>query len=780
MEIKTLWKAQCKKHKGTLTGMFFLVLLTVLFLSSVLTVWRNSGQYIEEEMERMGYGDLTVWVSGTENLPSLIEELTDQEEVSAVGYQEILYADYEIGDQESDSEGQLVTYEPDVYPYKIFEEDLSGYQSEEVRVAPGEIYVPSSLISMYHVAVGDRITFPVARSGVDISFTVRGYFEDPFMGSSMIGMKSFLICEEDYETILNLIRQEGEDALARSGYMLHIFQSGSLPAAQLNTKMNENTSLPEYMEFAHSREVMSGFMMTLQNVFTSLFLSFVLILFLVSVSVLSYSIGSTVWLETGNMGILKSLGFPAWKLQMIQLVLYLTAILPGAAAGLFLSVFVVKVFCSMTLTTTGILVPAAVPAGLVSACAAVMIILLAVFVWLRTGKIRGISPVKAAQREQEPGESIRKRLLPVSGKGVGFWLALRQLMTGWLRYGGICIVASLLVIFASFTGRVNDWLGPQGEGLMDAFNPADLDMAAQPMGDIGIEDVEQEIRKYTEITEQYDLAMPGVAVNGVDYTANVITEPERFHILEGQTCQRSDEVVLTEFVASDLNVSMGDTVTVTGELGTAAYTVSGIYQCANDMGANIGMSREGYVRIGEDLPQMWCTHYFLADPSLKTEIMEALSNTYGGDVYLHENSWPGLFGILSAMDMLMVCQYIVITLFILVITCLTSERILSAEERNLRICRRIGFAAERLRASFALRFCIVSLTGGILGTLISMFAADPVTAVLMRMEGISDFSSSPDFVTVLQPCLIVAVLFTGVAWFSSHKICSISILKNKI
>ncbi len=41
------------------------------------------------------------------------------------------------------------------------------------------------------------------------------------------------------------------------------------------------------------------------------------------------------------------------------------------------------------------------------------------------------------------------------------------------------------------------------------------------------------------------LAMPGVSVNGANYTANVITEPERFHILQGCTCINDNEVVLT-------------------------------------------------------------------------------------------------------------------------------------------------------------------------------------------------------------------------------------------
>ena len=85
------------------------------------------------------------------------------------------------------------------------------------------------------------------------------------------------------------------------------------------------------------------------------------------------------------------------------------------------------------------------------------------------------------------------------------------------------------------------------------------------------------------------------------------------------------------------------------ELFPEKYIISGIYQCANDRGANIRMSREGYDQIGEETANMWCMHYFLQDVSKQSFIVQTLENNYGGNVYLHENSWPGLYGILSAM-----------------------------------------------------------------------------------------------------------------------------------
>ena len=761
MEIKILLRSNIKSHWGTVLGVFVLILLVSLSLGTVLTVWNNSRRYVDGEMDRLGYGDITAWVSGLPDAAPLAEEISALAEVESVGVQSLIFSEYEIGDQESDSEGQLITYDPERYPYKFFADDLSGYQAAPAGIMPGEVYVSAAMASMFGVQPGDGITFPIARRGGDVTFMVAGFYEDPFMGSSMIGMKGFLVNGQDHEKIAGMIREAGADSLAREGFMLHISQiSGSaLTAAQFNAFLNENTSLTGYVEFTHSREAISGFMLTLQNVFTSLLLAFVVILLLASAAVLSHSIGSAIEQDYTNMGILKTMGFTSGKLRNIQLLQYFITTLCGMGVGLLLSVPAAGLICQMTVTATGLLIPAALPAGICLAALTAILFLLLGFVWLCTGKIRRISPVDAIRGTWKMSRESKRVAFPIQKKGLTFWLALRQLLCGRSRYMGACLLAVLLVFFASLTGRVDAWLGPEGEGLMDAFNPADLHIAAQPMGETTIDEVEQTIESYTSITDSYDLAMPGVSVNGVDMTANVITEPERFHLLSGQTCREADEVVLTEFVAADLGVSAGDTVTVAGALGSGEYVVSGIYQCANDMGMNIGMSREGYDLIGEESPTMWCTHYFLADPSLQPEIMQALQDTYGGDVYLHENSWPGLAGILSAMQLLMIFLYAMVILFVLVVTLLTAEKLLRAEQKDLCIYRAMGFSSGQLRRSFALRFGVTALLGSILGTILSALLTDPLVGMLMRMEGISNFSSRPGILAVVQPGIAVTVLF---------------------
>lgn len=772
METKTVLKANIKRHKGSIWGIFLLLFLVSAALCSVLAVWHNSGEYVRLQMKRMGYGDITSWVSGLADAEQLTGEITALAEAEQVGIQNIVYSEYRLLAQESDSEGQLVLYEPEKYSYRIFREDLSGYETGTIGINPGEIYISPSLSSMFGAKPGDEITFPIARNGMDMTFAVKGFFEDPFMGSSMIGMKSFLICEQDFLQMTERIESAGIDALARSGYMLHIFGApeGSVSTAELNRLVNENTSLSSYTEFTHSSAAIGGFMMTLQNVFTGLLLAFAGVLLLAALVVLGHNIGSIIEQDTVNMGILKTLGFTGRKLRKIQVLQYMTGILGGMALGMAVSVPAADRVCRMTVTTTGLLIPSQMPLGFCLMALAVVLLVLAGYIWWKTGRIEEIAPIRAINGV--PGSIQKKsgKWFPIKQQGLDGLLALRQVLTGKRRYAGACLVALLLVFFASVIGRIDSWLGADGKGLMDAFNPADLHIAVQPMGETTALDVETTILGYTGITDRYMLGMPGVSVNGVDYTANVITQPERFHMLEGETCFQEDEIVLTEFVAADLGVTVGDTVTVAGGAGNGTYTVSGIYQCANDMGANVGLSREGYAAIGAETERMWCIHYFLQDVSQQPVIMQALEEAYGGDVYLHENSWPGLSGILAAMELLTLFMYGMVVSFVLIVTILTGSRILAAEKADLSIYQAIGFSVNRLRRMFALRFGMAAFAGAALGMILSSLFTDLPVGALMRRFGISNFSSGPDFLGILLPPAAVICLFTVFAWLAAGKL----------
>ncbi len=334
MEFITLLKANLKRHKGGLAGIFILLFLVSLSLVTVLTIWENSNSYIPAEMRRAGFGDLTVWVSGIPNPDLLSNEISALDTVERTESQKIIYSNYVLREQESDSEGQLILYNPKENRYRFFTDSLSGYQPQPEKIQPGEVYVSPSMISIFGAEIGDEITFPIARAGKNLILKIAGWYEDPFMGSSMIGMKGFLIDGSSYNVALAILQNAGIDALARNGAMIHIFAADPEENRSLfSAEINEKTSLSSYAEFVHSKTAISGFMLVLQNAFSGFLFAFAAVLLLAAMAMLGYQIQSAIQQDFVNMGILKTVGFTSKRLCMIQLLQYLIAIICGMLLG---------------------------------------------------------------------------------------------------------------------------------------------------------------------------------------------------------------------------------------------------------------------------------------------------------------------------------------------------------------------------------------------------------------------------------------------------------------
>lgn len=771
MENKILLKANIKQHKGVLLGIFILTLLVAAALGTVLTIWSNSQKYIKSELDRAGFGELTVWVENLPNPSDLENHIETLKEIEHVETQHLIYSNYTTNEIESDVEGQLITYSPNKNRYRFFTDDLLGYVQPPSAITPGEVYVSPSMISICGIQIGDKITFPIARSGKNLTLTVKGFYEDIFMGSSMIGMKGFLISESDRYTTLDLILHAGIDAFARDGAMLHIFPTdqSDLMASELNSLLNDQTMLTQYTQAIHSKQVIAGFMLILQNAFSGLLFAFVIVLLFVILIVLSHSIRSTIASDFVNMGILKTVGFTANRLRLLQLFQYGIPTVLGLMIGFLLSIPLGELVAHATLTTTGVLIPKIPPLLLTTTAFISILLLLTLFIFIKTRKIDKITPMNAIQ--EKTNSTITQIKNPAAfGDNIYFRLALRQLISGKGNYIGAFVIALLLVFFSSVVGRIDTWLGSDGKGMMDAFHPADHDIGVQSFGELTQEEFENTIRRYSNITDTYVLAMPTISLNGISYTANVIDEPERFHMLEGRPCIADYEIVITEFIATNLDIAIGDSVTVRGDNKSAQYVVSGIYSCANDMGDNFGMNRKGYLKIGSDHPNLWCWHYFLEDSSQKSTIIRALESAYGGDIHVHENTWSGLFGIISAMQALVSFMYSLVTVFILIVTVMTGDKLLSAEQKDLSIYQAIGFSSTKLRLTFALRFAIISIFGGMIGMVFAIVITDPLVSSVMKLAGISNFVSHPNFIGVISPVIVVTALFTVFSWLLAGKI----------
>lgn len=772
LRLVLLFKKGFLKHKGSLLGIFLLFFIISLSLVTALNILVNSNQYITSQMERLGFGDMTVWVHQNEQLDKLTQDLRDIESIEDVRTQPLVYAGYSIHGDHSDNEGQLLAYHQDAYDYRFLDEDLEPV-SNQVSIGNNEIYVSPSMHSTYQFQIGDQIEFDIARSSSPIVFTIKGYFEDPFMGSSMIDMKSFLINEEDFISLTEEIQETSDfNKLARVGAMMHIFQNkdSSLSINEFNQQINQNPILAQSTEFVYTQSAIYDFMMILQNMLSGFLAAFVMVLLLVSMIVIGYNITHALELERKDMGILKTIGFTSKDIRMSQMMQYGISMTAGMFISLLVSILVADYLSLSMVTSTGMLIPSDIPYGICFITLLIILFIISLFILIKTRKIIHIAPIQTIQKSHSQLSSSQMKLTEINHKRFIFSLSKRQLLSGKKRYIGTFIISILLVFFLSAVGKINNWIGPQGEGLMDAFSVATHDLGVQPMTNTNMDEIEDMISFYADIENVYELAMQNVLVNGVDYTANIINDPTYFHIIRGQTSRLSDEIVITELVASDLGVAIGDYVNIIHDSQSADYKVVGIYQCANEMGANIGMSVQGYERIGQIDAYIWCRHYLLSDHSMNETIMTELQQNFPLDIAVHTNSWSGLDGIVATMNLLTIGMYVLVMIFILIIIVLTGSKMLYSEQSDMAIFKSIGLTSKQLRLSFTLRFTIIVLAGGVVGTMLSILFSDILITYLVTMFGIGEFHSQLNLINIILPILVTTSLFSIFAYLTSYRI----------
>ena len=768
-KYKMLLKAAIKKQKGSITGIFLLVFVLALCLFCAITVYTSGISSVGNEMQRLGFGDFTIWTGGQpEGLKTEIESLPD---VDGVLCQPLIFAGYEINGGYSDNEGQLLAYDGSV-PYRFLSVD--GTEQPIPEIMPGTVYISPALRVGYDVEIGDTIQFELARSNGIKSLEVAGCFADAFMGSSMIDMKSFLIHENDFADMQELISDTADvDVLGRNGAMFHVSKSADSALSDLDfqRQIYEDTDISLYTEFAYRQESILNYMLLLQNILSGFLIAFSVVLLLICLIITGHSLSVVIEQEKRDMAILKTMGLPGSGLRGLYLTLYGNVILLGLLLGLPFAWGIAKLIAKSMVSSTGMLIELSFPTRIIIPMLLILLLMFALFLFVRTRRILEIAPVQTIQ-EVSDGKKItsviKKRFLSLD-------IALRELRAGKKKYIALCMISAFLALFLSVIGRMGTWLGQNGEGLMNTFSVADHDLGVQPFNaSVPMDEIERVINWYSPISEIYELAMQSVIVNGQEYTANVLNDTKWFHVLSGEVCD-GNSILITDTVAGELELSIGDVVQVAANGRMGNYTVSGIYQCANGMGNNIGMSLEGYSKIGDITGYIWCYHYILENGLVRDYAMAYLQESYQG-IDVHTNSWSGLSGIVFVMHTLIVVIYLVAALFILISVALTTNKLLHSETGKMAIYKSMGMSSDRLRFSFALRFLIVVIIGTGIGICFSALFADSVIGSIFKMFGIGEFHSGFSVLGTIFPMVSISLLFFGFALAFSAKLRRISIV----
>lgn len=449
---------------------------------------------------------------------------------------------------------------------------------------------------------------------------------------------------------------------------------------------------------------------------------------------------------------------------------YLSAVLLGMAIGIPSSVPTVKFINSMIVPTTGVMIPSDLPMGLCMLGLGIILLLLVAGIIGKTANIGKITPIRAIRGGAQDVYFKNWGTVPIRKKGLSFYLALRQVTSGKKQYISACLITVLLVFSLSLTERIGNGLGKDGEKLLDMFGAAPYDIGIGAPDDDTQKEVQEQIASYSKINTEYKLSMNQATINGVDCLMYIIEKPEYLNIIEGRTCIYDNEAVITKNISEELGIAIGDLIKISFTEEAKEFIVTGFYQCANDMGENFAISKAGFDALGQGIEIDYTDCYILEEDSVVEELAKHLEEIYGEEVSVDTNSWSGAEVIALALKAVGIFMYVICLLFILVVINMTGSRILYQEQHDLGIYRVLGFSAEKLQMTFALRFALLALVGSVVGVSISWAFADKCIVYVLKFCGISSFSSEMTFQTAILSGIVVTVFFFVFAYNAARRI----------
>ena len=771
MDIITILKANIRHQKSSFIGILILMFIVSLSMTAVLTVSINSQKSDEEALEHVGFGDMMVVMDhmGQEEGKELIQKVQEHDLVEKVQVIPAICANFkEINGKSTGSSVVLEQYQPEKLNFRIFNENGTGYIENPKALKAGEMYVPICYSTSYHCNVGDTITVKLMKHTEN--YTVKGFFEDPFMGSSMMGIKTILVSADYMENMQKSIQEGTADSISE-GMLLNIFQkkSSNLSYLKFQQELNKDTGVSGYAWISMGTSQAMGYMLILVRIFSGSLLVFIALLLIITLIIMNHSIGSSIEMEYVNLGILKAVGVTQGKLKIILMLQYLLGALAGAVLGIPVAIPVIRIVNQITTPVVGILTPNHLALGACFMALAGVLVFLMLFIWLKLRKLKEITPVRAICGGKEDIYFSSRVELPIRKKGISFWLAFRQLTSNGKKYISVGVITGLLVFFMIMMGHMDNWMGEDGSEFSRIFDATEYDLWVHCYNEEIQGEVENTIQSYSEIEKKYQIQNVYLMMDGCQMMCFVCEAPEEIgSVLEGRTCRYDNEILVTEFVAKDLNLQIGDTVTVAANDKSEEYIISGIYQCANDMGSNFAMSKAGYLRIGnQSLGEAYC----LKNGEKAKEIAEKLNEVYGTELMVTaERGFNEMSSIVSAVKALSVLVYVIAIIFALVVISLVCGKIFAKERQDYGIYKAMGFTARNLRLQFALRFMIVSLLGSGLGVILTLLLMNQCFAWLLSYVGISHIETEIVWMSVLVPIGMMTVVFFLFSYWKAGKI----------
>lgn len=774
MEIWTLLKANIRHKRGSFISIIILMIIIFMALTAILSVNENCTYSVENAYDQSGAGDIVVGISKRRLTDELLHSIENHTMVDHVKtYRGIVSDKAEIVNGEEDTNSWFLLKQHD--GIKLFNSDLTAYEDEIPMLGNGEIYITQGVKTNMKCDVGDMIRLTTI--GGVYEFTIKGIIVEPVYGSAVIGWKQIYISDNDYTEMLAAVQKAETEEKTADVFIVNIFKKDDckLTLGKLRRQLNLDTGIIDNSFGSLTRDMSVNYTLLFPDIITSIMTVFIGLLLVIVLIIMGHSISTGIEMDYVNLGVLKSQGFHKGRIQAVFILQYLLAEVVGAAIGTISSIPLIKKMGNVFQPITGILAEnhIALTSSLLIFFAVFAVS--GVFVFIITGKIGKISPVRAISGGRNEIYFDSRMKAPIHKRGLLAGLALRQFTSSKRRYTASIVIAAILVFFMMTITELGNTLSSKfaGEAMGGIMTEIDVSFKEEP-DDKLLKDIEEVIEMYSPIQKKYYLNTMYLSIEGEETYCMIYKNPDVISILKGRVPLYDNEIVITEIIADEFQIGISDKVTISHNNEKGEYIVSGIFQCMNDTGRAFAMSLEGAKKLGVD--NIIYAGYSLENWEKGKEIAAILNEEFSD---LIEAKGDDDYDVGETYDIAVNAMKTVIygfsVIFALVVVAMVCSKMFTQEKTDIGIYKAMGFTSGKLRMQFAIRFLIVAVLGSAIGALLSVLFSGRLLSGLLRSVGITNFVVDFTLFTFIAPIVLICVCFFVFAYFVSRRTKNVAI-----
>ena len=792
MEIYTLVKAGIRSKKGISIGFMLLTMLIVISMISMIGVQKNFKSSLQNAYETQDNGVISAFFYDGVFTEEYQKEVEDSELVSFLEVRDgITGTNIHHGDNK-EGNGYIVTKMIDTV--SVFNEsatEISKYKEKDYasELKKGEIYLPYGTKDRLKLNVGDKVSFDFL--GASRDFTVKGFVQECYMGSSVIGYKTVFISDEEFDELLKICKDniKSEDDVWGVGKLVFVHPSSEANESSdlFLRDLNRENKFGDLSFMMITRETSEHYTGIFINVILAFLTGFSVLLFAIFLIVVGHNISTEMEMDYVDLGILKSQGFTDNVIRKVYIIQYLLIEVVGIILGVIIAVPCERILSKVFFNLTCVLPDKSIPIVESLLLTALLFVITFIFVYIYTRRVSRTTPVKAITGYKSDYYFESKLNAPISQKLMGLSLSFRQLTSAPKRYISIFVVSTLL-IFTIITVELSSGYIMSKHALISMGEPfTEIDYRfTEAESEVTVDDIENEIKKYSDIEGREYESHVYVSINGENVMNSIKAYPEEFSsVYKGRDVKYDNEIVVTEQICKMMNVDIGDTVTVGRDGLSQDYVVVGIFQTMSDTGKAISMSLDGLSRLKKDPEEKYTVNQLnmfgvaLKDPDQAEMIADKLNEKYGDYIEVESSNFEDTLGQLGNSFYLAatgseVMIYVLTFIFALVTVSMVSSKIFIQERTDIGIYRAVGFTVKRVRLQFALRFAFISLISAVFGVILARLYSGELLESLFSMFGIPHIELEYGIMFFVKPILVFTLLYFVFGYISSRKVKKVS------